>query len=285
MKGKSEKINETIIQPGSKWFGLDFRELWFYRDLVKILIYRDIVVYYKQTILGPLWFVIQPLFSTFVFTLVFSGFAGLSTEGLPAPIFYLSGIIIWNYFSESLNMISESFWRNYRVFDKVYFPRFIIPVSIALSNLIRFLLQLLIFIVVIWYYAYHKSITVNLGTPLLLLPLLVLQMVTLAVGFGSAVAALTTKYRDLKMAILFFVQLWMYVTPIVYPIDKVPTKYLLVYSFNPVVSVVELFRKSFFGVSALQLWQIELSIAVTLVIFLIGITLFSRAEKNFMDVI
>ena len=278
-----EKIQ--IIRPVTGWFDLHLADLWRYRDLIMLFVRRDFVSVYKQTILGPLWYLIQPIMTTFVFTFVFGNIAKIPTDGLPPTLFYFAGLTVWGYFSGCLNRTSNTFVNNAGIFGKVYFPRLAVPISIVISGLISLFIQMALFIgLLIYFIAQGANITVN-PLYLLALPLLILQIGALGLGFGIIVSSLTTKYRDLVQLVGFGVQLWMYATPIAYPSSQVPAKWQWVNALNPMTPVVEMFRLMFLGVGAIHPWQIALSAVSTVVILFIGIILFSRVEKNFMDTV
>jgi len=274
----------SVISPASGWFDIHLSELWRYRDLIMLFVRRDFVSVYKQTILGPLWFLIQPLFTTLVFTVIFGKVAKISTDGLPQPLFYLSGIVGWTYFSNCLNKTSNTFAGNAHIFGKVWFPRLTVPISIVISNLITFGIQLLLFFC---FYAYFYLIGANISfnKMIVFLPLLVLQMAALGLGFGIIVSSLTTKYRDLAQLVGFGLQLWMYVTPIVYPMSQVPQKWQWLIAFNPMAPIIESFRYTFLGSGTVNGFQIGMSIVTTFLVLFTGIVLYSRTEKSFMDTV
>jgi len=274
----------SVIRPVAGWFDIGLSELWRYRDLIMLFVRRDFVSVYKQTILGPLWFLIQPLFTTLVFTVIFGKVAKISTDGLPQPLFYLSGIVGWTYFSNCLNKTSNTFAGNAHIFGKVWFPRLTVPISIVISNLITFGIQLLLFFC---FYAYFYLIGANISfnKMIVFLPLLVLQMAALGLGFGIIVSSLTTKYRDLAQLVGFGLQLWMYVTPIVYPMSQVPQKWQWLIAFNPMAPIIESFRYTFLGSGTVNGFQIGMSIVTTFLVLFTGIVLYSRTEKSFMDTV
>lgn len=275
----------SVIKPVSGWFDIHLGDLWRYRDLIVLFVRRDFVAVYKQTILGPLWFLLQPLFTTIVFTIIFGKIAKIPTDGLPQILFYLSGIVTWNYFSNCLSKASDTFVANAGIFGKVWFPRLAVPISIVISNLITFAIQFLLFMG-FWSYFLIKGSTIN-PQPLLmmLLPLLIVQMAALGLGCGIIVSSLTTKYRDLTYLVAFGVQLWMFATPVVYPISRIPERFQWIIALNPMAPIVELFRYAFLGAGTIIPWQICLSILNTIIILFIGIILFSRIEKSFMDTV
>jgi lipopolysaccharide transport system permease protein len=274
----------TVIRPWNPWFKLDLLGIWHYRDLIWLFVRRDFVAKYKQTILGPLWFIIQPLTTTLVFTIVFGKIAKIPTEGVPSFLFFLAGNIVWGYFSGCLTDTSTTFTTNAGLFGKVYFPRLTVPTSIVISKIAQFAIQFSVFIA---FYAYFFSagsaIVPNLWA--LALPLLLVQMALLGLGTGILISSLTTKYRDLSFAVSFGVQLWMYATPIVYPLSQIPERFHTLFSLNPMTAIVETFRYGFFGKSAITALDMGISWAITLCILMVGVVLFNRVEKIFMDTV
>ncbi len=276
------KLN--IITPYKSLLDLQVGEIWNYRDLLLLFIKRDITVTYKQTILGPLWFFIQPLLTTLMFMLVFGKIAGIGTNGVPPVLFYLGGITVWNYFSESLRLTSDVFVKNSVLFGKVYFPRLITPLSIVSSNLVKFSIQfILFFIVFLYYYFGNKGIYPNIT--LLLLPVYILVIALLALGFGLVISAWTTKYRDLTFLIQFGIQLWMYATPVIYSLTKIPVKYKWLIMANPLSSIVEAFKYGFTGNGYFNLAGLLYSGVFSIVIIFIGVIIFNRTERNFIDTV
>jgi lipopolysaccharide transport system permease protein len=276
---------DIVIRPGKKWFDFRLKELWAYRDLILLFVRRDFVAYYKQTILGPLWFFIQPIFTTVMFVIVFGKIAQIPTAGIPPQVFYLSGIINWTYFSECVNKTSNTFISNTAVFGKVYFPRLIVPLAIVISNLITYAIQLLLFVIVLTYAMYSSHISPHPSGLLFIFPLLLLQMALFGLGMGIIVSSLTTKYKDLSFAVVFGVQLWMYATPVVYPMSQVPAKWQWLFFLNPMASIIEMFRNMLFNLSKVNWIQYGYSWVITLIVLLVGISLFSRIEKSFMDTV
>ena len=275
---------DEIIKPQSSLFEIDIQEIWRYRDLLMMFVKRDIVTFYKQTILGPLWFFIQPLFTTLMFIVIFGRLAGISTNGLPQGLFYMSGILCWNYFSDCLNRTSTTFKDNQNIFGKVYFPRVVVPVSIIISNLIRFGIQFLLFIgFYIYYLMQGVAIQPNIG--ILFFPLLILIMAGLALGFGMIITALTTKYKDLTFLVQFGVQLWMYATPIIYPLSAAPEKYRWLIVANPMTAVVETFKYGFMNQQSFNSYHLLYSFCFMLLLLLIGTLVFNKVEKGFMDTV
>ena len=274
----------TIIRPRSRWLDVNLAELWQYRDLIRLFVRRDFVAQYKQTILGPLWFFIQPLLTTLVFTVVFGRIAKIPTDGIPDFLFYLSGTVCWQYFSNSLILNADTFVSNAGVFGKVYFPRLAVPVSIAISGVFKFLIQFGLFLIFLLYF-FLKGSSVGLSIWAIALPLLLIQMGLLGIGCGILVSSLTTKYQDLRHVVAFGVQLWMYATPVVYPLSVVPERLRDIFALNPMMAVVECFRLGFVGVSAINGTYVAISWVVTFTILLIGLVRFSSVEKTFMDTV
>jgi len=275
---------DTIIEPKSSSINLGLGKVWKYRDLLLLLVRRDLVSFYKQTILGPLWFFIQPLFTTITFTFIFGQLAGISTDGLPQPLFYMTGITIWNYFSESLNKTSTVFRDNAGIFGKVYFPRLIIPISIVLSNLLKFGVQILLLFFVMLFYLYkgaHFFPTIFL----LLFPIQIILMAALGLGMGMIITALTNKYRDLSFLVVFGVQLLMYATPIIYPLSVVSNKYKWIVTLNPMTQIVEISRLGLLGKGEFSLETFIYTILISVTILLSGIVIFNKVEKTFIDTV
>jgi lipopolysaccharide transport system permease protein len=281
---RNEEQWTTIIRPRHPWLHLNLRELWQYRDLVMLFVRRDFVAQYKQTILGPAWFFLQPLFTTIVFTIVFGRIARIPTDGIPPFIFYLSGTVCWAYFAACLTETSNTFIQNANIFGKVYFPRLAVPLSIVISSVFKFLIQFGLFAAVL-IYAFVKGAPVHLTLWSLVLPILVLQMALIGLGSGILVSSMTTRYRDLTLLVAFGAQLWMYATPVVYPLSQIPEQWRTLYSLNPMAAIVESFRMAFLGTSCLEPMYVAVSWLSTLVILFCGLVLFSRIEKNFMDTV
>lgn len=275
---------DLVIEPQTSLFALNLKDVWRYRDLLWLLVKRDFVSFYKQTILGPLWFFIQPLFTTIIFTFIFGNLAGLSTDGLPQPLFYMAGITAWNYFADCLTKTSTVFRDNANIFGKVYFPRLIMPLSIVVSNLVRFGVQMLLFFVMIAYYAFIGA-EFNINAHVWLFPLLVLLMALLGLGLGLIITALTTKYRDLAFLITFGVQLMMYATTVIYPLSAAPAKYKWLIELNPMTGIIEAFRYGFLGVGVLTMSTLGYSVIVTVVSLIIGVVIFNKTEKTFVDTV
>lgn len=275
---------DLVIETKSKWFNLRLGELIRYKDLLFLFVRRDFVALYKQTILGPLWFFLQPIITTITFTVIFGNLAQISTDGLPAILFYLSGITLWNYFSDTLTKTSDTFVTNANIFGKVYFPRMIVPLSVVVSNLIKLGVQMLLFLMA-WIYYLATTDLVHPQPTLWLIPYLILLMGFLGLGFGIIITSLTTKYRDLKFLVTFGVQLMMYASPIVYPLSIVPEKYKWLILANPVTSIIETFKHAFLGVGEFSWVYLGYSSLFTLVLLIFGLIIFHRVEKSFMDTV
>lgn len=283
----TEEHWDLIIQPQESIFHLHLADVWRYRDLLVMFVKRDFVSFYKQTILGPLWFFIQPLFMTIVFTFVFGNLAGIPTDGLPQPLFYLAGITSWNYFADCLTKTSTVFKDNANIFGKVYFPRLIMPLSIVVSNLVRFGVQMILFIGMIGYF-YFQGADFHLTWAVFLFPFLVLLMALLGLGMGILISALTTKYRDLSFLVSFGVQLLMYATTVIYPLsvalERYP-KYSWIIEYNPMTGIIEAFRYAFFGQGTFTLQLLGYTVAVSVGAFLLGLIVFNKVEKTFVDTV
>ncbi len=283
MKENNEEWT-MVIKPQTNWLELHLDDLWRYRDLIYMFVKRDFVSQYKQTILGPLWFLIQPVITTFTYMIIFGGIAKIPTDGIPQPLFYMSGIMMWNYFASCLNKTADTFVSNAAIFGKVYFPRLTVPISNVISGLVSFFIQLGLFAVV-YVYFFAKGSDVHINSYILLLPYLILLMALLGLALGIIVSSLTTKYRDLKFLVSFGVQLLMYATPVVYPLSVLPEKYKKYVLMNPMTGIVETFRYSVLGQGTMEWWYIGYSTVFTLVVLFIGVILFNKVEKNFMDTV
>ena len=278
------KYWDVILSPRTGWFNVDINELFKYRDLIFMFVKRDFVTFYKQTILGPIWYIIQPLVNTIVFTIIFGNLAKIPTDGMPPFLFYMAGNVAWSYFAVCLSGTSNTFVANAEIFGKVYFPRLVIPISQVIIALLQFAIQFTIFIIVLVYF-YFQGSDINPTYLVFFLPLLLIQMAFMSLGFGILISALTSKYRDLTFVMTFAVQLWMYITPIVYPLTSVPEKYRIIFALNPMTAIVESFRGAFLGVSSIEPIHIIISITTTITVFIIGIIMFYRVEKTFMDTV
>lgn len=273
-----------ILEPKRSLFDLRLRALWRSRDLVQLFVWRDFVSVYKQTILGPLWYLIQPLLTTLTFTVIFGQVARLPTDGLPQFLFYLSGTVVWSYFSACLTKTSQTFISNSHLFGKVYFPRLAVPVSILISNLISFAIQFLLFLGFLFYFIQAGS-NVHPNAWVLLTPLLVLIMAGLGLGFGIIVSSLTTRYRDLSFLVSFGVQLWMYATPVIYPVSAIPARFQQLIQLNPMTPIIEAFRYAYLGAGRLDAGGLLYSSAFMLAIIFLGSIIFNRVEQTFMDTV
>ena len=277
----------TIIRPRTGWFDVDLEELWRYRDLIVMFVKRNFTVMYKQTILGPLWIILNPLITTVLFNVVFGGIAGLSTDGTPSFLFYMAGNTVWTFFASCINGTANTFVANSQVFGKVYFPRLTTPISQVLTSLINFFIQFVMYIL-FWVYFAVTGSGVHLTAWAFAVPLVVLEVMLLGLGVGIIVSALTTKYRDLAIAVSFGVQLWMYATPVTYSSSMIAEKFpqlLNLYMLNPITPVIELFRAAYLGAADYSLKYNLLSLGVTAVVMMIGIMLFTHVEKTFMDTV
>jgi len=284
MNNKDEEWT-LVVKPQTNGFQLHLKELWHYRDLIMLFVKRDFVSLYKQTILGPLWYIIQPILTAIMYSIVFGKIANIDTPGIPKFLFYLSSITIWNYFSESLNKTSNTFISNAQIFGKVYFPRLTVPISIVLSSLIAFVIQLALFLVVLFYYYFFTDVKLTPNCYIFLLPLLVLIMAGIGLGVGIIISSLTTKYRDLRFLITFGIQLLMFATPVIYPLSSVLGKKRMVILANPLSSVIETFRYAFTGVGEFHFGYLVYSFVFMVVVLFVGVLLFNKVEKSFMDTV
>lgn len=283
MDSNNTEFSNSIL-PKEKLLNLRLNEIWQYRDLLILFVKRDFIAKYKQTVLGPLWFLIQPIFQTIVLSVVFGGMANLSTGGTPPALFYLAGVTCWNYFSNCLRATSNTFTANASLFGKVYFPRAITPLSIIVSNLIQFAIGLALFLT-IYCYCYFIGYDLKLNNTILLFPLLILMMGGMGLGLGMLVSAMTTKYRDLQYLVEFGVQLLMYATPVILPLSSIPERYQPFLYLNPMTGVLETFKYAFFSTGTFSWVLIGYSTVFTIVSLLVGILVFNYTEKNFMDVV
>jgi len=274
----------TVIRPKNRLLKIDLKEIWQYRDLFTLFVKRDIITQYKQTILGPAWFFIQPALTTIMYMVVFGGIAGISTDGLPQPLFYLAGIVCWQYFADCINKTSSTFTANQAIFGKVYFPRLIMPLATVSSNLVRMGIQFLLFIAVYVYYLV-MNVDVAPNTYALLIPVLILMLAGLALGFGIIISSLTTKYRDLTLLFTFVVQLWMYATPVIYPLSTMSPKMQKIMSLNPVTSIVETFKYGTLGVGTFSWGSLAYSFGFMLALLAVGVVVFNKVQRSFMDTV
>jgi lipopolysaccharide transport system permease protein len=275
---------DIVITPRKKWYELHLSDIWYYRDLIVLFVRRDFVSRFKQTILGPLWFIIQPLLTSLVFTVIFGQIANLPTDNTPKFLFYLSGTVLWNYFSTCLVTTADTFVSNAGIFGKVYFPRLVTPLSTVLSNLISFLIQFIFFVGFLTYFLIKGS-TVHLTLWALALPLLMLLMAGFGLGFGIIISSMTTKYRDLRFIIGFGVSLWMYATPIIYPVSSIPEAWRWVADINPITPIIETFRVGFLGTGTVSVMGLLYAGLLMIFVLFIGIVVFNQVEKTFIDTI
>lgn len=279
-----QNIDVTVVSAKRGLFNLNLKELWKYRDLVILFVKRDLKNVYKQTVLGPLWIVINPFLSTFVFTVIFGMIANISTDGIPQFLFYMSGNILWSFFSNCFNRASSTFLSNARIFGKVYFPRLVMPLSGIIYNSITFLVQFVMFAILVAVYALTGA---NVHPNLLVtaLPIFLIHIALLGTGTGLIISSLTTKYRDLNVLVSFGLTLWMYLTPVVYPVSQIPESFRWIMLLNPVAPIVETFRFAFLGSGSFEWIYLLISAAVTAVILIFGMIVFNQVEKNFIDTV
>lgn len=274
----------TVVSAKRGLFNLNLKELWKYCDLVILFVKRDLKNVYKQTVLGPLWIVINPFLSTFVFTVIFGIIANISTDGIPQFLFYMSGNILWSFFSSCFNRASSTFLSNARIFGKVYFPRFVMPLSGIIYNSITFLVQFVMFAILVAVYALTGA-NVHPNLIVLALPILLIHIAFLGTGTGLIISSLTTKYRDLNVLVSFGLTLWMYLTPVVYPVSQIPESFRFIMLLNPVAPIVETFRYAFLGSGSFEWFFLLISAAVTAVLLILGMIVFNQVEKNFIDTV
>ena len=275
-----------VIRPRTRWYDIDFAECWRYRDLVGLFVRRDFVVKYKQTVLGPIWALIQPLLTTVIFTFIFGNVAKLSTDGVPPFLFYMCGNIVWHYFQHCLINNSNTFVDNVKIFTKIYFPRLLVPVALVISNAITYLIQFVMFAGFLLWFTLARGYTPAINWPMALLTIpAIIQVALLGMGCGMALSSMTTKYRDLHMLVGFGVQLWMYATPVAYSSTLISQRYFWVFYLNPMTPVIELFRGAFLGTGNFLWGSWAVSIAVTLLMLFWGVVRFSKVERTFVDTI
>jgi len=281
---KNPEIWTTVIMSKFNPFQIPWRELWDYRELIIRLVHRDFVSRYKQTVLGSAWYVIQPLFTSLMFTLVFNKIAKISTGEIPPMLFFLAGTVCWGYFNSCVTQTASTFSANASLFDKVYFPRLVVPISQLIVNLIGFAMQMMLFLFFFVYY-YLQGAEISMGWRIIVLPLLLLQMAAFGLGVGCIVSALTTRFRDLQIMLGFFMQLWMYASCVVYPLSMVPENWRWLYAINPMVFIIEGFRYAFMGHGTVYLWQILVSFVVGMAVVAVGLVLFNRTQRTCVDII
>ncbi len=276
---------EVVIEPSRGWLNLRWDELWAYRDLLVLLVQRDFISRYKQTILGPLWFILQPVLTTLVFAIVFSRVAGIPTDGIPAPLFYICGLLGWNYFAQNVTTAGATFINNSHLFGKVWFPRLLMPISVVVANLVAFALQLIPFIGFAVYYKLHPDTAAAIQPDwrILLAPLPLLQLAVLSLGVSFWISASTAKYRDLVHLTQYLIQLWMFATPIIYPLSRARDTWAWIIHLNPVSVPIEAFRLCLLGRGSLDRNEVLLSLLLTLVIFTTGLAAFQKVERTVVD--
>ncbi len=274
---------DSVIQSQASLFDLRLKELWHYRDLLVLFVRRDFVTVYKQTILGPLWFFIQPILTTITFTIIFGNVAQLSTDGAPKVVFYMAGITLWNYFSTCLTSVSGVFNTNASIFGKVYFPRLIMPLTIVISNLMKFVVQFIMFLIFVFYFYFQGQIQPNIW--IVLTPVVIVLMAVISMGIGLILSAMTTKYKDLNQLIGFGIQLFMYATPVIYPSSSIPEDYQWVIELNPLVSLFDYMRFAYLGVGEFGLNSLLYPAGFAIVILAIGVLVFNKVQKTFMDTV
>jgi lipopolysaccharide transport system permease protein len=275
---------DLILKPKRHLFDVNLKQVYDYSDLLFLFVKRDIITTYKQTVLGPIWFFVQPILTMVIYVFVFGNIAKISTDGIPQPLFYLSGIVLWNYFAESFNQTADTFTKNANIFGKVFFPRLIVPISKIISALIKFIIQFGLFLALYFYY-FFNSTAVQPSSLILLLPVLLLLMAGLGLGFGLIFSSLTTKYKDLKFLIQFGVQLLMYATPIIYPLSTIPEKYQFWMKLNPITHLIETFKTAFLGSGQLSVNGLIYTTVFTIVTLVLGGVVFNRTEQKFMDTV
>lgn len=279
-----QNADVTVVSAKRGLFNLNLKALWKYRDLVFLFVKRDLKNVYKQTVLGPLWIIINPFLSTFVFTVIFGIIANISTDGIPQFLFYMSGNILWSFFSSCFNRASSTFLSNARIFGKVYFPRLVMPLSGIIYNSITFIVQFVMFVILVAVYAFNGA-NVHPNILVLVLPVLIIHTALLGTGTGLIISSLTTKYRDLNVLVSFGLTLWMYITPIVYPVSQISDNFRWIMLLNPVAPIVETFRFAFLGSGSFEWFFLLISAVVTAVILIVGMIVFNQVEKNFIDTV
>lgn len=279
-----QNTDVTVVSAKRGLFNLNLKALWKYRDLVFLFVKRDSKNVYKQTVLGPFWIIINPFLSTFVFTVIFGIIANISTDGIPQFLFYMSGNILWSYFSSCFNRASSTFLSNARIFGKVYFPRLVMPLSGIIYNSITFIVQFIMFVILVAVYAFNGA-NVHPNILVLALPVFMIHTALLGTGTGLIISSLTTKYRDLNVLVSFGLTLWMYITPIVYPVSQISDNFRWIMLLNPVAPIVESFRFAFLGSGSFEWFFLLISAVVTAVILIVGMIVFNQVEKNFIDTV
>lgn len=279
----SNEYWDAVIESKHSLLVINFKELWHYRDLLVLFVRRDFVTVYKQTILGPLWFIIQPILTTITFTIIFGNVAQLSTDGAPKVVFYMAGVTLWSYFSTCLTAVSGVFNANAGIFGKVYFPRLIMPLTIVISNLMKFGIQFLLFICFVVYFAFQNQIQPNIWV--FALPLVIVLMALISMGIGLVLSSMTTKYKDLNQLISFGMQLFMYATPVIYPSSSIPERYEWIANLNPLAGLFDYMRYAFLGAGSFTFYDFIYPAAFSVVVLIIGVLVFNKVQKTFMDTV
>jgi len=275
---------DKIITPRKKLFDLSFNEIWCYRGLVFMLVKRDFITYYKQTILGPLWYLVQPICSTLMYLIVFGNFAKIGTDSIPQILFYFSGTMLWTFFSGNFVSVSNVFFENKGLFGKIYFPRLVVPISITVGKILKMGIQFLLFFCLYLYYLLKGMINLP-SINIILFPVVIIWIAMISVGSGMIISSITTKYRDIALVFDFFISLLMYATPVVYPVSQVPGKLRTVLCLNPLSAPIELFRLAFFDMASIPIWSVVYSILMTILLLTVGLIVFNQNEQIFVDVI
>jgi lipopolysaccharide transport system permease protein len=276
---------DLVIEPNQSILKLNLKDVWRYRDLMGMFVKRDFVSFYKQTLLGPLWFFIQPLFTTIIFVFIFGNLAAISTDGLPQPLFYMTGIVAWNYFADCLTKTSTVFRDNAHIFGKVYFPRLIMPLSIVASSLVKFAVQFLLLCLLLVYYTAFKNYSPQVSITIFLLPVLLILMAAFSLGLGMIISALTTKYRDLSFLITFGVQLFMYATPVIYPLSAAPERFKHIIELNPMAPIIEGIRFALLGKGDFSFASFTYTLIITVITLVTGTIIFNKVERSFIDTV
>ncbi len=276
---------DIILKPKRNLFDVNLKQVYHYRDLLFLFVKRDIITTYKQTVLGPIWFFVQPILTVVIYVFIFGKVAKISTDEIPQPLFYLSGIVMWNYFSSCFNQTADTFTKNANIFGKVFFPRLIVPLSVVMSNLIKFGIQFLLFIGLFCYYLFYKKAGIHPSVLIAIFPLLVFLMAGLGLGFGLIFSSLTTKYKDLKFLLQFGVQLLMYATPVIYPLSTIPSNYQFWFKLNPLTHLIETFKTAFLGSGTFSVNGLMYASVFTIVVLFFGVLIFNKTEQDFMDTV
>ncbi|MCB0401987.1 MAG: ABC transporter permease [Flavobacteriales bacterium] len=276
---------DIVLKPKRNLFDINLKQVYDYRDLLFLFVKRDVVTTYKQTILGPVWFFVQPILTVVIYVFIFGKVAKISTDNIPMPLFYVSGIVLWNYFSSCFNQTADTFAKNANLFGKVFFPRLIVPLSVVISNLIKFAIQFVLFAGIYCYYLFFEKTAIQPSLLIFLFPLLVIMMAGMGLGFGLIFSSLTTKYKDLKFLLQFGVQLLMYATPVIYPLSTIPENYQFLFKLNPLTHIIETFKTAFLGSGTLSWEGLLYAFGFTVVVLALGVIIFNKTEQTFMDTV